>query len=357
MSQSGKKWPVVGITIGDLNGVGPEIILNTLKDGNLSETITPVIYASAQTVIYHKKLLGIKHFNFQIIESADQVRHGKINLINAWEGEVKIEVGVPDPGTGKAAFDAIALAVKDLKDGHLDALVTAPINKKTIQSDRFKFPGHTDYIAQAFDTEHYLMMMVGEDLKLATLTGHLPLHEVPAAITKKKVLRGIKTLHQSLVEDFRVERPKIAVLGLNPHAGEEGLLGQEEQDAIIPAIEEAKRQNILAFGPYPADGFFGTCMYRDYDVVLSMYHDQGLTPFKLMEFDRGVNYTAGLPGIRTSPDHGTAYSIAGKGTANNTSFVEALFLALQVARNRGVYEESTEDPLVPQAQKLKDEKD
>ncbi|MCB0737559.1 MAG: 4-hydroxythreonine-4-phosphate dehydrogenase PdxA [Bacteroidetes bacterium] len=355
MSKGNNRIPKIGITIGDLNGVGAELILNTFKEGNFLQFFTPVIYASAPTIIYHKNHLGIKQFSFQTIDNADGIQPKRVNLINAWEGEVKIEIGVPDRSTGSAALQSLQKAAADLKEGKIDGLVTCPINKETIQSSSFKFPGHTEYLGNLFETDNYLMMMVGEQLKLATVTGHIALKEVPEAVTKKKILKALKILNQSLIEDFGIERPKIAVLGLNPHAGENGLLGNEESENIQPAIDEANRQKILAFGPYPADGFFGTCMHSGFDAVLTMYHDQGLVPFKLLEFENGVNYTAGLPALRTSPDHGTAYQIAGKGIANTQSFKEAMFLISKIIRNRAMHSESTAQPLENKKAQLKDD--
>lgn len=355
MNKPSKKSPILGITIGDLNGVGPEIVIDSFKEGNLMQFFTPVIYASAQTLIYHKKLIGAKNFNFQLIKSPSEVEFGKVNVINAWEGEVKIEVGTPDPSTGSAALQSIEMATQHLKEGLIDGLVTAPINKKTVQSERFQFPGHTEYLAQTFESENHLMLLVGENLKVATVTGHIPLSAVAENITKKSVLKALKALNKSLVEDFAIDGPKIAVLGLNPHAGDNGLIGLEDKESISSALEEAGRQGIKAFGPYPADGFFGICMHRDFDAVLSMYHDQGLVPFKLLEFERGVNYTAGLPVVRTSPDHGTGYNIAGKGQASNKSFIEALYLAVRILKNRAAHAESVEAPLQSRIHKLKEE--
>lgn len=356
MSQhkSEKKLPVVGITIGDLNGIGPEVIIKALREERFSDLCIPIIYASAQTITYHKKLQNAKYFNFNIIEKAEDAQPKKINLINAWDYEVKIEVGNPSKETGKAAYDAIKAAGEDLKNKKLDAVVTAPISKETVQQAGMNFPGHTEFFANLYDEENYLMLLVGEKLKVGTVSGHMPLKNVPEDVTKKKVLKAIKTLHRSLQSDFAIKQPKIAVLGLNPHAGENGTMGTEEKETIIPALEECERQGITAFGPYPADGFFGTQMYADFDAVLAMYHDQGLTPFKLLEFERGVNYTAGLEGIRTSPDHGTGYAIAGKNEANEQSFVEALYLAIQIHRNRAFHEDIHESPLESKSERRRE---
>ncbi len=351
---SRKDLPKIGITVGDLNGIGPEIIIKSFKEDRFLNQCTPIIYASAQTMIYHKKLLQNKYFNFQLINSPEEAQPKKINLINAWNDEVKIQIGEASTTTGKTAYKALQLATEHLKEEKIDALVTAPINKKTVQQAGMDFPGHTEFLANAFDTDQELMLLVGERLKVAVVTGHIPISEVKTAVTKKKVLKAIKALHKSLTEDFAHDRPQIAVLGLNPHAGENGAIGSEEEECIIPAIEEAMRQGIHTFGPYPADGFFGTDMYTRFDGILAMYHDQGLVPFKLLEFERGVNYTAGLPAIRTSPDHGTAYSIAGKNEANEQSFVEAMYLALKIQKNRALFNELTENPLVARMEKTKD---
>lgn len=346
--------PIVGITVGDLNGIGPELILRTFEDNGLLNFCTPIIYGSAQTIIYHKKLLNIKNFNFQIIEDADKVHHNKINFINAWDDEVKIEIGTSSYQTGQAAAKAIIKAADDLVAGKLNAVVTAPINKETVQSANFNFPGHTEFFAHKSNDEQPLMLMVGESLKIAVVTGHIPLNEVSSAINKKKIVAKIKILNQSLIQDFSIERPKVAVLGLNPHAGENGILGNEEQEIINSAIEEANRQGMLAFGPFPADGFFGTCQYKQFDATLAMYHDQGLVPFKLLEFEHGVNYTAGLSIIRTSPDHGTAYSIAGKNKASLTSFIESIHLATKIFKNRAIHREMNENTLQTKIEREKE---
>lgn len=349
-----KKLPTIGITIGDLNGIGPEIIIKAFADDRFHNLCRPIIYASAQTLIYHKKLINNKHFNFNVVDSAADAQYKKINVVNAWSEEVKIEIGEPSNSTGKAALASIKAAMADHKEGLLDAIVTAPINKKTVQQAGMDFPGHTEFFASQFNSEHYLMLLVGERMKVAVVTGHIPLSEVSEELSKKKVLKAIKALNRSLTEDFSKERPSIAVLGLNPHAGENGTMGDDEEESIQPAMEEAKRQGINVQGPYPSDGFFGTGMYHNFDAVLAMYHDQGLIPFKLLEFDNGVNYTAGLPLIRTSPDHGTAYSIAGKNAANPQSMIEAIYLALNIQRSRLVHEEITANPLGTKMEKQKD---
>jgi len=353
-SGSTKNLPRVGITIGDLNGIGPEIIIKAFKDDRFLNKCVPVIYGSAQTMIYHKKLIHNKHFNFQVVDDASKAQPKKINLVNAWNDEVKIEVGQPSVSTGKAAYASIQKAVEDYKNGHITSIVTAPINKKTVQQAGMDFPGHTDYFAAQFDTDQHLMLLVGETMKVAVVTGHIPISEVANELSKKKILKSIKALNKALIEDFSHERPSIAVLGLNPHAGENGTMGDEEEENIQPALDEARRQNINVNGPYPSDGFFGTGMHHKFDAILAMYHDQGLIPFKLLEFENGVNCTVGLPLIRTSPDHGTAYSIAGKNEAHPQSMIEAIYLALKIEQNRNIHEEITANPLETKMEKEKD---
>lgn len=351
---SKQNLPKIGITIGDINGVGPEIIIKSFSEDNFLNRCTPIIYGSAHSMIFHKKLLGSRNFNFNVIEDASQAVPKKVNLINAWEEEIKITVGEANTTSGKAAYQALKAAMKDVKDGHIEILVTAPIHKKSTQKGGMDYPGHTEFLAGELDTDQQLMILAGENMKVAVVTGHISLESVADEISKKKVLKAIKALNKSLIEDFQVTRPRIAVLGLNPHAGEEGAMGDDEQESIVPALEEAERQGILAHGPYPADGFFGTRMYKEFDAVLAMYHDQGLVPFKLLEFETGVNYTAGLPIIRTSPDHGTAFKIAGKGQADEQSFTAAVHLALNIKRNRAVHQEITENPLQTKIERQKD---
>ncbi len=326
--------PVIGITLGDCNGVGPEVTLKALAGGDLSRLCTPVLYGSAKVLSRYRKLLELDEFPMQSIRSIDQLVHRKANVVNCWGENMEPEPGKATAEAGQAAFVALKTAVADLKNGALDAIVTAPINKHTIQNADFHFPGHTEYFAHEFGNAEALMFMVSEHLRLAVATGHIPLEKVKPAITKELIFRKIKALEQSLKTDFGITKPKIAVLGLNPHAGEEGLLGSEEKDIISPLISELKHKGMLVYGPLSADGFFGTGSYRKFDGVLAMYHDQGLIPFKTIAFETGVNFTAGLPIVRTSPDHGTAYNIVGKGQADATSMREAIFLACDVVKNR-----------------------
>ena len=351
---SKQSLPKIGITIGDLNGIGPEIIIKSFNEDRFLNRCIPIIYGSARSMIFHKKLLGHSSFNFNVVQNASEALPRKVNLVNAWEEEIKVEIGEATATSGKAAYGALKTAMKDVKEGHLEILVTAPIHKKSAQKGGMEHPGHTEFLAAELDTDQQLMLLVGENIKVAVVTGHMSLESVSSEISKKKVLRALKALNKSLIEDFQTTRPKIAVLGLNPHAGEEGTMGDEEDEAIKPAMDEAERQGILAYGPYPSDGFFGTRMYKEFDAVLAMYHDQGLIPFKLLEFETGVNYTAGLPIIRTSPDHGTAFKIAGKGQADEQSFTAAIHLALNIYRNRKVQTEITENPLQTKIERKKD---
>lgn len=334
----------IGISIGDINGIGLEVILKTLFNKQILELFTPVIYGSSKVVSYHKNIVDLD-VQFLGIRAANQVEGDKINVVNCWQENVNITLGKLSDASGQYAFKSLEQAVIDLKAGLIDALVTAPINKKAMQMANFPFPGHTEYLTKELGVEESLMLMVSEDLRIGLVTNHLPIGEVAEAITKGKIARKIRILHDSLKVDFGIERPIIAVLGLNPHAGEEGVIGSEEDKIIHPAIEEAKAQGMMVMGPYPADGFFGSGNYHKFDGILAMYHDQGLIPFKTLSFGSGVNYTAGLPAVRTSPDHGTAYDIAGKNEADPSSFRAALFLAIDLARNRKAYAEAHANPM------------
>ncbi|MDR1742354.1 MAG: 4-hydroxythreonine-4-phosphate dehydrogenase PdxA [Dysgonamonadaceae bacterium] len=337
----------VGIPHGDINGVGYEILLKTFSDNRLLELFTPVIYGSSKAVSYHRKALDYKPVPMNIVASADNSRDGQVNLVNCVEEEVKIELGTPSPAAGKAALKALECAVKDLDATKIDVLVTLPIHKDTIQDKNFKFPGHTEYLQDRLgkEGEEALMILASDVLKVALVTTHLPLAEVPEKITQEGVFSKLKTLNRSLTRDFNIENPRIAVLGLNPHAGENGLLGREETDIIAPAVQEAQKSEILCSGPFAADGFFGSGRYKDFDAVLAMYHDQGLIPFKSIAMDSGVNFTAGLSIVRTSPDHGTAYDIAGKNKASEESFRQAIYMATDVFKNRLSYDEARKNPL------------
>ncbi len=335
----------IGISIGEVNGVGPEIIMKTFNDARLLQTCTPVIYGSVKAMSFHRKALNIQEFNFNHIRSVKEIIPRKINLINCWEEEIKIEIGVASKLTGMYAFKAIETATADLANGSIDALVTAPIDKHTIQPDNPTFTGHTEYLAKAFNTTDYLMFLVSGDLRVALVTGHVPVSKVAALVSKESILAKLKVMHASLKRDFGIRKPKIAVLGLNPHAGDHGVIGNEDMEIIIPAVKDANSAGILAYGPYSADGIFGAGGYRKFDAILAMYHDQGLIPFKTLAFETGVNFTAGLPFVRTSPDHGTAYDIAGKGIANENSFREAVYLACDIYKRRMEYDGITANPL------------
>jgi 4-hydroxythreonine-4-phosphate dehydrogenase len=326
--------PVIGITIGDFNGVGPEIIIKALADNRILKFLTPVIYGSTKVISFYKKHLKIEEFNYNVIKSFDQIHHKKINLINCWEEAYEIKPGVQTEEAGKCAFMALKAASEDLKSGNIDGVVTGPINKANIQSEEFNFPGHTEYFTNEFKSSESLMLLVDNGLRVGVITGHIALNAVTGNLTKEKILSKIKVLEKSLNNDFGISKPKIALLGLNPHAGEDGLLGNEEIELIAPVANECKEKGMLVFGPYPADGFFGMAQYKNFDGVLAMYHDQGLIPFKTLAFESGVNFTAGLSVIRTSPDHGTAYNIAGKDLASETSIREAIFLACEIFKNR-----------------------
>jgi 4-hydroxythreonine-4-phosphate dehydrogenase len=326
--------PVVGITMGDFNGVGPEIILKTVADARILKICTPVIYGSYKIFAKYKKLITTEEVSFNSVKSADQINLKKPNIITCWEEDFEIQPGKVTPEAGKCALLSLNKATEDTIAGRIDGMVTAPINKYNIQSDNFKFPGHTEYLTEKAGAKESIMLLVSDSLRVGVVTGHIPLSEVKENITKERLLSKINILYKSLKTDFAIQKPKIALLGLNPHAGEQGLLGKEEQEILIPLIEELKAKGVLIFGPFPADGFFGTHQYKKFDGVLAMYHDQGLTPFKTIAFESGVNFTAGLPFTRTSPDHGTAYDIAGKNTANESSFREALFVACDIIKSR-----------------------
>jgi 4-hydroxythreonine-4-phosphate dehydrogenase len=336
---------VIGISQGDINGIGYEVIMKTLDDPRILEMCTPIIYGSPKVAAYHKKALDMNAFNLNTISVAAEADPRKVNIINCIDDNIRVELGKSSEMAGEASYMALEKAVDDLRKGEIDALVTAPINKDNIQSDKFHFPGHTEYLAEQFGVKEYVMLMVSEMMKVGVVVGHAPIAEVPRRITKQAILTKLRIINKSLAEDFGINRPRIAVLALNPHAGDGGLLGTEEQDIIIPAIEQAKHEGIIAIGPYPADGFFGSGDHVKFDAILSMFHDQGLIPFKLASFDKGVNYTAGLPVIRTSPAHGTAYDIAGEGKASPDSFREALYLAIDIHKSRENYREISKNPL------------
>lgn len=335
----------IGITHGDVNSISYEVILKSLQDSRIFEYFTPVLYGSSKVASYHRKALNMAEIAFNVIRSADQAEDEKLNLVNVITQEVKVDLGQSTDVAGKAAWMALEAATVDLGAGRIDALVTGPINKQNIQSKDFNFPGHTEYLAGKFESRDYLMLMVNDTMRIGVITGHIALREVPSRITEELILQKIRIMNNSLVRDFGIRKPKIAVLGLNPHAGDKGVLGIEEETVIIPAIQKAFEMGMMAFGPYPADGFFGSSNFSEFDGVLAMYHDQGLIPFKSMAFQSGVNFTAGLPVVRSSPAHGTAYELAGKNMASPDSFREAIYLAVDVVRNRRLYDEINSNPL------------
>ncbi|NOY94924.1 MAG: 4-hydroxythreonine-4-phosphate dehydrogenase PdxA [Chlorobi bacterium] len=335
----------VGISHGDINGISYEVIMKTLLDNRILDLCTPIVYGSPKVAAYHRKALNINNLSFNHIRNANEAIGKKANIINCISDDVRVELGKSTPAAGESSFNALDRAVNDLMNDEIDVLVTAPINKDNIQSEKFSFPGHTEYLTQKFKVNDYVMLMVSEQIKVGVATGHIPLSEVSKNISKELILSKLRIIAQSLKQDFSLTNPRIAVLGLNPHAGDNGLLGNEEQTIIIPAINAAKDEGIVVLGPYPADGFFGSNDYTRFDAVLAMYHDQGLIPFKLASFEHGVNFTAGLPIIRTSPAHGTAYSLAGEDKASPVSFRQALYLAIDIFKNRQIYKEISKDPL------------
>lgn len=324
----------LGISIGDVNGIGLEVILKALAHNSILEYCTIIVYGHTKVASYHRKALGMGDFSFNVISEAIDANPKKANMINCWEEDVKIELGTSTEIGGKYALLSLEKATDDLVKGNIDALVTAPINKHNIQSETFHFPGHTEYLQERSGGTDVLMFLVSEDIRVGVVTGHIPVSQIAQSITKESIVKKLIMINESLKKDFWIEKPKIAVLGLNPHAGDNGLLGTEEQEIIMPAIQEAFDKGIICFGPYPADGFFGNSSYKQFDAVLAMYHDQGLIPFKTIAFGSGVNYTAGLKYIRTSPDHGTGYDIAGKNVADPSSFIEAIFTATHIVNHR-----------------------
>lgn len=335
----------IGITHGDLNGVGYEVILKTFANEAMSDMCVPIVYGSPKAAIFHRKNLGL-NTNFQTISKAQDAVMGCLNMIPCFEEEVKIDFGQPSLESGKAALQSLQRAVSDYKEGLIDAIVTAPINKKTIHSEEFPFSGHTEYFEnEVGDKGDALMILMSPVMRVALVTTHLPLKDVPSAIDQAKIEHRIEQLQRSLYRDFLISAPRIAVLGLNPHNGDNGLLGSEEEEIISPAIKVMREKGIQCFGPYAADGFFGSGTYKHFDAVLAMYHDQGLAPFKALCGDDGVNFTAGLSLVRTSPDHGTAYDIAGKGVADENSFRQAIYTAIDIVRCRKQVDEASANPL------------
>lgn len=337
--------PVIGFTSGDINGIGIELIIKTLSDSRILDICTPVVFASNKSINFYRKSLPEINFVYQSIKDFTRLNPKQVNVLNCWEEEIAITPGQLTDIGGQYALSSLQQAVAALKAGHIKGLVTSPIHKKNIQSEQFQHSGHTPYLKEQFNVADVVMFMVAENLRVALVTEHVPVSGIKQHITKENIVRKLQILNYSLQKDFGIDRPKIAVLGLNPHAGDEGLIGDEEETIIKPAIKEAKYKDVMAFGPYSADAFFARGSYTKFDAVLAMYHDQGLIPFKSLAIGEGVNYTAGLPAVRTSPDHGTAFDIAGKGKADPASFVVATFEAIDIIRRRGEFEENHRNPL------------
>lgn len=339
---------VVGISQGDINGIGYEVIMKSLNDPRINELCIPVIYGSSKIAAYHRKALNIGSFTVNNVGSAKDAVRNRINMVNCLEDSVKVELGKSTSIAGEAAFKALDKVVSEMKEGVIDVLVTAPINKENIQSESFSFPGHTEYLEAEFQSKGTLMIMVSEIMRVAVLTGHIPIDKVSETITPELIKKKLSTYDKSLRRDFGIRKPRIAVLGLNPHAGDNGVIGNQDNEIIAPTLERMREKGVLAFGPFPADGFFGAGEFKKYDGILAMYHDQGLVPFKALAMDSGVNYTAGLPVVRTSPAHGTAYAIAGKNLASELSFKEAMYLGIDICKNRYEFDEATKNQLQKQ---------
>lgn len=340
----------IGISIGDLNGIGGEIVIKTFEDNRILDFFTPIIFASVKTISFLKKHFESR-INFIGIHNLAQVQHEKVNIINVWNEDVKIEFGKEDPKIGEYALKSLVAATQALKKSKIDILVTAPINKHNIQSQKFNFPGHTDYLAQELEGNS-LMFMVADTLKVGLLTDHVPVKDISSNITEELIESKINTIYNSLLKDFGILKPKIAVLGINPHTGDNGVIGKEDDTILRPTLKKIRENGKLVFGPYSADSFFGSKNYKNFDAIIAAYHDQGLIPFKTLSFGQGVNFTAGLNRIRTSPDHGTAYEIAGKGIADISSFKEAIFTGISIFKMRKTYEELNSNVLKKQTKKL-----
>jgi len=336
---------VVGITHGDVNSISYEVIIKALMDNRLMDSCIPVVYGSPKVAAYHRKALNIDNFSFNNIKTVDEANPKRANIINCIDENIRVELGKITPEAGESSIQALEIATQDLSVGKIDVLVTAPVNKQNIQSDKFNFPGHTEFFETRFGSTGVLMFMINDFIRVGVVTGHIPILKVPEYITRDSVLNKLRIMNKSLMEDFGIRKPRLAVLGLNPHAGDNGVIGDEEIREIIPAINAARDENILSFGPFPADGFFAASNYLKFDAILAMYHDQGLIPFKSLNAEGGVNFTAGLSIVRTSPAHGTAFDIAGKGEASADSFRKAIYLAIDIFKERNGYKELTANPL------------
>jgi 4-hydroxythreonine-4-phosphate dehydrogenase len=339
----------VGITLGDVSGIGPEIIMKTFLDEQLYKHFTPVLYGNPRVLSFYKKIFNYDKFQYSSIKGYNNLSHNSLNIIPVWEEEFQIIPGTPTEITGTYALKSLQAACEALKNKQVDVLVTAPINKKVMHSEQFPYSGHTEFLMNYFEAKDNLMFMVAEGIRVGLVTNHTPIREVSSKISKEKILRKLQLMHTSLMEDFGIEKPRIAVLGLNPHAGDGGVIGSEDANIILPAVKEAKDSGIVAFGPYPGDGLFASGNYRSFDAILAMYHDQGLIPFKYIAGEDGTNYTAGLNIVRTSPDHGTAEDIAGKGIADPTSFRKAIYTAIDILNTRENYADMRANPLVKRA--------
>ncbi len=345
MNTAPEHKPVIGITCGDTNGIGIELIIKTLADNRILDFCTPVVFGNNKALNFYRKSIADSNINFISIKELNRINHKQINLFNCWEEEITITPGIQNETGGKYAVKSLTAAAQALKDGLIDGLVTAPINKKNTQSPEFNFTGHTPYFKHLFGAADVIMFMVAENIKVALVTEHVAVKDIAQHINKDAIISKLQLMNQSLKKDFGITKPRIAVLGLNPHAGDEGLIGKEDEEIIKPAVKDAKQKDIFCFGPYPADAFFARGQHEKFDGVLAMYHDQGLIPFKSLAIGEGVNYTAGMSGIRTSPDHGTAYDIAGKGKADEASFRQAIFTCTDIINNRIEFEEQHKNPL------------
>ena len=345
MSATVENKPLIGISCGDLNGIGLEIIIKTLGDNRILDTCTPIIFANNKVINFYRKSVPDININFISIKDFSRINHKQVNLFSCWEEEISITPGTLSDTGGSYAVKSLLTAAMALKDGKIDGLVTAPIHKKNTQSDHFNFTGHTPYLKNLFGAADVAMFMVAENIKVALLTEHVAVKDIAQHITKENILSKLQIMNASLKKDFGITKPKIAVLGLNPHAGDEGLIGKEDEEIIKPAIKDAKQKDVFCFGPYPADAFFARGHYEKFDGVLAMYHDQGLIPFKSLAIGEGVNFTAGLKGVRTSPDHGVAFDIAGKGKADEASFREAIFKCVDIINSRKEFEMQYKNPL------------
>lgn len=339
----------IGISIGDVAGIGPEIIMKTFAEDHLYKHFTPILYGNPRVLSFYKKIFNLDKFQYSSIKGYNNLSHNSLNIIPVWEEEFQITPGTPTETTGNYALKSLQAACEALKAKHIDALVTAPINKKVMHSDQFPYAGHTEYLMNFFGAKDNLMFMVAEKLRVGLVTNHSAIKDVASKLSREKILRKLQLMNTSLIQDFGIEKPRIAVLGLNPHAGDGGVIGNEEINIILPGVKDAKDSGIMAFGPYPADGFFASGNYKKFDGILAMYHDQGLIPFKFIAGEDGTNFTAGLDVVRTSPDHGTAEDIAGKGVADPTSFRKAIYAAIDIVNSREDYAEMRANPLVKRA--------